>query len=798
MNGFRAFLLILSFVFFYFPGGARDVLFPVTGKIVDPDGQPLELLTLGFAISDNSRQHVSITRTDGSFETDLPAGSYLLTIVSLGKTLHNDTVRVSGATDLGTIRIRQLVLTTEEVTVKREMITREADRFVMHVENSPLATGRDAGEILKLAPGVMATDRDLSIYGRSGTRVMINERLLPETGDELIAYLRNINAEDIRKIEVIPYAGAEYEASMTSGIVKITLKRKRDDGLEGSAGLRYDHALKANAYQRMMPSLDIKYRLRKWNFYSNLTFNWNDLTSRLTEQNQFLDERSTVQSSRGTSGDVSRPWTGRTGAIYDIDENHSAGIEAGYSFNRISTDHYNHTLWTDRDNRTDINSHYKGKNSIDRVNVSGNYIWNMDDEGGVLKMLLDFYYRNSNDLTLFNSLFSGSVTYDSVYRSHFLTKNRLYSAAIDYSKPLGHAQKISAGVKFNRNEMDNMTDYQFLNDVWVQNVPMSSLNDYRENINALYVKYDNRLPGYMNLSLGLRGEHTHTDLRNSHTDGTLKRSYFDLYPSANLMVPLGENYKHVLVFNYGRKVQRPGFSQLNPYRIPFNEFSFVEGNPSLKAASSNEVSATWVYDQKYTVVAGFDIYKDQIMQVTAQQQEGDVNTVVYRYENLQKSNLFHLVFTAPFELYKWWQVNTTLVYMHQRNQVNGVRNLSNSYLGTLNQNFTVREHWHVDLTFLYMSSLLSGNYVTRPMWRADVAVKRNLLENKLSVSLGLNDIFQTQNLKIDIRDKGYTRTTKLKSSYPTLSLSVRYNFKRGKQTKNKMIESGAADEASRL
>lgn len=41
---------------------------------------------------------------------------------------------------------------------------------------------------------------------------MINNRLLRETGEDLIFHLNQIPAEDILRIEIVPNSGVEYDA----------------------------------------------------------------------------------------------------------------------------------------------------------------------------------------------------------------------------------------------------------------------------------------------------------------------------------------------------------------------------------------------------------------------------------------------------------------------------------------------------------------------------------------------------------------------------------------------------------
>lgn len=72
----------------------------------------------------------------------------------------------------------------------------------------PQAIGRTAVEMLKLSPGVWIRD-DIAIFGKKGAKVMINNRLLRETGEDLINYLNQIPAEDILRIEIVPNSGAD-------------------------------------------------------------------------------------------------------------------------------------------------------------------------------------------------------------------------------------------------------------------------------------------------------------------------------------------------------------------------------------------------------------------------------------------------------------------------------------------------------------------------------------------------------------------------------------------------------------
>lgn len=96
----------------------------------------------------------------------------------------------------------------DAVVVRARMVKREADRFVVNVGNRLSAAGQTAKEMLDLSPTVwIDEERGISLNGKENVQVYVNERIVRESGEELIKYLYSIRAEDIVRIEVIPVGG---------------------------------------------------------------------------------------------------------------------------------------------------------------------------------------------------------------------------------------------------------------------------------------------------------------------------------------------------------------------------------------------------------------------------------------------------------------------------------------------------------------------------------------------------------------------------------------------------------------
>ena len=177
------------------------------------------------------------TDTEGRFTLEVPAGDYTLSVLYLGYEPLTREVRVEQRNDLGDLTLKSAATRIDEVVVTGQLIRREADRFVMDVANAPAAIGKDGVELLKLAPGIWIDGEKISVNGKTGPKVYVNDRELHMEPQQLLSYLASLRADEIRKIEVVPQTGADYDADSSGGIIRITLKKRRERGTEGSVSL---------------------------------------------------------------------------------------------------------------------------------------------------------------------------------------------------------------------------------------------------------------------------------------------------------------------------------------------------------------------------------------------------------------------------------------------------------------------------------------------------------------------------------------------------------------------------------
>ena len=357
----------------------------LNGCITDTHLLPIDYATIVLQ-KEGHQITGAITDSEGCFTLFAEAGDYTLIIQCLGYDSIHTRVSIPTSTPLA-YQLKPAAFAIKEVVVKANSIEREADRFIMTVQ--PMS-GKDGTELLLDAPGVWLTEDNISINGSSGTKVYVNEREIKLSGEELIVYLRTLKAENIRRIEVIPIAGAEYEAGTRSGVVKITLRQQQIDGYQGtlSAG-----AIFGKHFQRYQPTGSLQLRMQKWviNASGSGTFTPNDKGYTDSERSYYQPGQAFADQTQ--SNTKSRYGTGRLGVIFEADSLNSFGGEIEY-INRHTNEHSlnqtqfmiaEQTLLSDADNRL--------RNQNSTLSATANYVRKTDDLGSVLKAIVDYHTK---------------------------------------------------------------------------------------------------------------------------------------------------------------------------------------------------------------------------------------------------------------------------------------------------------------------------------------------------------------------------------------------------------------------
>ena len=384
--------LITLIVMLVFVAGELSAarLCPSKGRVMDERGGAVEYATV-VLLRDSAQVTGTATDAEGRFTLKAPAGDYTLRIQYLGYDPLTRQVHVAAESDLGDFVLRSSATQIEGVVVKARIVRREADRFVVDVADAPAAAGRDGAELLERAPGVWMDGEKISINGKGGTKVFVNDRELRMEPAQLMAYLRSLRAEEIQRIEIVPTAGADHDADAAGGIVFITLRKRREDGLQGSLSLRTEQSGLIHRYgpggNVSIHSGRLDLNVSAWGQLGSSEMDSQEETS-YTAGRKRLSAASSMNDDDYNGGAT-------LGAVYEFDGRNSLGADFSYLHLNTQTTTGTSTDMTSG-SVTNTASRYAGGNAANGYEGTFNYVRKIDTLGSTFKVLGDYAHRNTS------------------------------------------------------------------------------------------------------------------------------------------------------------------------------------------------------------------------------------------------------------------------------------------------------------------------------------------------------------------------------------------------------------------
>lgn len=799
-------LTLTVFTFFAFAALSVQAANPkVRGVVKDGRGNPVAFSTVMFApLSDTLAMRGEIANEQGYFDIPAGVGEHRIVVSMLGYESYRTTVTLSEDTDLGEIVLTDATVEMDAVTVRADMIRRRADGYVFNPAGSPIVTGRTSLELLNFAPGVWySRDNGISINGKTGTKVMVNDRMINLSGEELAAYLESIDAEQIRTIEVIPETGAQYDADSGGGILKITLKRSSTAGLTGSVSMNFD-LRDDEPVARLRPGFNLEYRKDRLSIYGSGSYQKSNGMERDHEYTQYLTGDRREIDSDVYFDFMSRGYDARIGSVYELTDRQSVGLDFNFWHGRNDEDGTAISTIRSTDYSADAASYYGNGSLSERYGLSFNYKLKTDAKGSQLTVVAD-YMRNENTNDESN-LSTETPSAGTPLRTRRLTDRisgtDLYTMRFDYKHYLSTQYQLETGAKYAYTDMD--TDIRYRDEIDGVLVPNEALNDhylYREGVLAGYVNATADL-GRWNLTAGLRAENT--DLRPHsfvNPDRTKNQNYTDLFPTVRAAYFIDKEKGHMVSAGYSRRIRRPSFSQLNPFRIQMNNYTYIVGNPDMKPSYTDSYTLTGTFANKYTLSLGFQDQRGAVFQIVIPDPD-DPNILLYQQANIDRISSYFASLSAPFTPAKWWWLNVDATYVYQKNKLSTYELNKGMFQGRINNVFTGPKNWGAELSWFYMSGATQGNMRIGSYDFLNASLRKGFFDNRLTASFFVNNILDGGSylMSATIEDQAFTKRLQLRNSgnpTRTYGLSLRWNFKAGKEVRVQKVTAGNSEERER-
>lgn len=764
-----------------------------TGKIIDSQNQPILFANIvAKDKADNSLITGVISDENGEFSIDPKYTNFYLEISFVGfitKTLY-PTQPIIGIIILEEVgqQLQEVV-----VTARQEIIQQEVDRLVFNVENTVAGTGGTALDALKATPSVNVDTDNLAIVGKGSVRVMVNDRIIQLSGNDLNAYLSTIASDDIKSIEVITTPPSKYDAEGNSGLINIVLKKSKENSWNNQLRTSYTQA----TYALFNFGNTFNYNKDKVNLVASLNGTKGN-TARFDEYNIVYPSASTTTNL--DMKNIENMIAGRLGLDYNVTNNATVGILYTGSFEDKSMNDDGRTLINDGNGTFTIN---KGNAESTNKNhsINSHYIQKLDTLGRKLSIDIDYFnFNNSFDRNFSNEQF---ITNPNFFEAENNTNQDIknYSGKIDMEHPNKWAN-FSYGVKTTLTKTDS--DVNFINTttgIPVFDPTQSNEFIYFENINAIYADMSKPLGEKWQTKIGLRFENTQTKGVSKTNDQTDTNSYNKLFPSVFVgYYPNGEN---IFNLSYSKRIQRPSFERLNPFRFYISPISYQEGNPFLQPQISDNLEVTHTYKDKL-ISKAFVSYVDDGSFNIIEAEDGDQQRIVITIDNFYTAYNYGLTETFIYNPTNWWNTMTQATLSRMDTRYKDGFDLDAELLSGWNFQLYNRNTFHLnkaktvqaETTLIYASPQKLMYFSVSEMVALDFGLRFSLLDNKLNCTVAVNDILKRRATSVNVQTNGIDQTYLNYFDTQSVKISLNYSFG-NKNIKTKQRNSGNEEEQNR-
>ncbi|WP_413998312.1 TonB-dependent receptor domain-containing protein [Flavobacterium sp. W1B] len=747
------------------------------GKLSDGT-TPLALENIVVSTPEGKIVSGTITKDDGTFEIKISKGFYKIKITSLGLMEFEKEITIEKDTDLGLILLAGKTNDLNEVIVKtkKRTVEQKIDRLVYNLENNVSTTGGDALSAINTAPGVVVQNNAINILGKGSSRVMIDGRIVELSGEELNGFLKSISASDIKNIEIITTPPAKYDANGTGGLININLKKGTRDSWKNTTTLSYDQ----NKYGIYTFRDNFFYNKNKFRFSASVN---TKSGHRNSEENLALYFPDGLQQMKAQLKINEENFSGKLAVDYDISDRTTIGFQ--YLNDRNNPNFKSNVAINNYDTENTpksiiLNNGFNDR-GIGNQTYNAHLLTKLDTLNRKLSVDVDYFkYDSKFDFDFTTKTYTPDMTFLSTNQSGRNISNQNIenkSLKVDMEHPFEFVN-LSYGTKISFTKSNsNLQFYDNITGTPILDLTQSNEFEYYENNQAVYINANKEINDQFTIQLGIRVENTQTEGYSANLNQRIKNNYFKLFPTFYLTYKKNEN--NSFNFNYGKRINRPRFDLLNPFRVYINSNSYSEGNPFLKPSYSDnfelshsykEVLRTSVYLNRITDGYGVIFTSDPA-----------TNTQVVTRENYYKGINYGVGESYSADITKWWSTENTLYLLGSKTKftsginatpTNGLQ-LSFSTTNT----FSLAEVTKLQVDYTYSSPVKSGLYTIGYMSGLNIALKQNLFKKSMQIAFLANDIFNTNYLKDFVSVvNGIKQVYSQNDSSRFFKVSLIYNF----------------------
>jgi len=790
----------------------------VQGTVTDSTtGKPIEYASISLIDNHNGAIVTgALSKKDGSFSVrEIPLGEYIVLIEFIGyakkeigplNIFFGENGSIQNFIGEVPLKISSVNLDAVEVIGDESQFIQTVDKQIFKVGKNLTAAGGTGFDLLRKVPTVdVNIDGEVSIAGDANVTILIDGKRSGLTGSNRRGVVDNIQVAMVEKVEVITNPSAKYDPDGVGGIINIVLKRGAFEGLNGSISTM------VGEYEKRNLAGNVNYRTDNWNIFAGTSSRSGNNIGRGYREFTYLYPDSSSSLYQNTLRIKNPANIGlRLGGDYYPTK--SSTISYTYMFG-------NHEETTREELDYILPFSRKTESRSEDVGLHHDHSISYENKFGTkdrkLSANLDLSFEE-DDIVQYNLENSSIINdFSSNTDTDVKEKNNSTTFRIDYEDKLTEKTSIETGLKATLKSFS--TDYNYLEQLYI--------NNYEEDIYAAYASLTYDISDRFGIKAGARFEQVETNaslepsstnitpdsvniistiIDNAIEESPYKNPYTKVYPSIFLIYKLSP--MQTVQFGYSKKVNRPGRRTISPFpRNTYDISRIRNGNPYLDPEYSDGAELKFSSNsRKLNVNAGlsYKLVKDNIMWWDRDmvEFEGDVYEILTadNSENSESMGSSLIINYRPMPLVsimfsRWGWSNRT--YGNGESDLNGdSKGAYNRGMLTLNIPRIVR----IELTvggrgkMEFTTGSSPGNFST------DIGLQKSFLDNKLSVTLKLDDVFDTKKFVINteniitnpITNEVYSQlmNAERRRSQKYVSINLNYNF--GKQQKKRWNRRG--------
>ncbi len=651
----------------------------------------------------------------------------------------------------------------QDVTVVASRTTNTPEGYTTTLRGTDIVKGKPAADVLPFLPNISRESGNFKINGLAVSEIYVDGVKLSDLSE-----LDNIPGEMIDKVQVQYLAGADQNAALSGGTIRITLCRPPEGGFYGSVTANADWYRSCGFGNEGVGGM-FNYRYKNLSVYDNLYLGASKLEEN-AEQWQAGPALQTVI----TEITKSRGFDFRN--RLSLTQQFNSGAQLGGSY-LISMYRPRPTSFSMSDNMA---------SAIDkRINTIAQegtlkFSLPLNKRGAAMELIADYFNRSSNehaDYSMENNVVG--ATYDK-------SNLNLWKFKADFLYPRSRrlSWKFGASVQ------------------WISSTftPSATLENDRFNVSDIPTETTGVTPivyaaaqgmfWRLRYSAGINWQLNRISYENRDAGVMNHNTQWAINPTIQIMMPFGSKMNHALMLSYKKTLSDIPYSAISSVINWDNAYSYTVGNPDLKAQSADMVMVGLsLLKNKINITALYAHSHDRIYWETFQSEENQ--EVFYtKPVNISGQGVWGFGMEWIEAPLGWWKFklsgrieitpeNTTIANIHY-----GKTRIKEYFY--FNNNFRFTNGWGgmVNVNFEPTYRTLDRTY--HAVYNVNGQIYKSFLNDNLQIAVDFTPIGNRRKL-----DR-YAGMNKVSYKYTTpvqyVGLSFTWNFSGGRQVNVNVVD----------